>query len=503
MPYDPLTVKRMLEILPEIERRKRRAKSQRRDQERFAAMSQAPGSGNYTQTQQGGWFPTVAQYQKDYGRIGNQIVGGLGEYLTGRKADKAEEEYGNMQQSEILRVLDQMGQPKGVQGAPVEGQEPPASSNALRGYLNLLGGKDLGIESGSSKVRSTQRLENGNLGLVTDDGIQDTGIKYDYSIKTLEGADGGVYSVGTSGSGRGQTNPVMVGGSEAPPSAPPGQPPAPQVGPPPPGAPNVKLDMLTPEQNQELSSILANISDEGVAGRITQMYIESNAGKAPGAAASAAPPAGPTQLRVLTPAQKAEQEARAKLEVELGAAPRIADLEAQKTAARKEAELNTERTQTARTLLPKARASLMQLEDVSAKLLNHPGLANIVGGLWGRVPDSPTALKYFDAIMAGKPEAGAMALHRQMMGKVFMDAYETLKGGGQITEIEGQRATDAKSRMNRSQSLAEYKTAVNDFVAAVRDGLKKMEQAAGGSGQPGPAQPNARPALPAGFQWED
>jgi len=61
----------------------------------------------------------------------------------------------------------------------------------------------------------------------------------------------------------------------------------------------------------------------------------------------------------------------------------------------------------------------------------------------------------------------------QVKGKQFMQAYQTLKGGGVITEIEGEKATNALSRMNTAQSKEDFLSAVNDFQSVVEKGLER------------------------------
>jgi hypothetical protein len=56
---------------------------------------------------------------------------------------------------------------------------------------------------------------------------------------------------------------------------------------------------------------------------------------------------------------------------------------------------------------------------------------------------------------------------RQLKGQTFLQAFNTLRGGGQITEIEGQKATDAIGRLDSAQSDAEYVRALDDLRGIV------------------------------------
>ena len=60
-----------------------------------------------------------------------------------------------------------------------------------------------------------------------------------------------------------------------------------------------------------------------------------------------------------------------------------------------------------------------------------------------------------------------------------MQAYETLKGTGQITEIEGKKATAAITRMNLAQNEKEFIAAAREFQSAIRTGVKNARAKAG------------------------
>ena len=64
----------------------------------------------------------------------------------------------------------------------------------------------------------------------------------------------------------------------------------------------------------------------------------------------------------------------------------------------------------------------------------------------------------------------------QLQGNVFLQAYESLKGSGQITEIEGIKAEAAIARMNRAQGAPAFKAALNDFLDVVSTAQKRIER---------------------------
>jgi hypothetical protein len=64
----------------------------------------------------------------------------------------------------------------------------------------------------------------------------------------------------------------------------------------------------------------------------------------------------------------------------------------------------------------------------------------------------------------------------QLRGGAFLEAFQTLKGGGQITEVEGKKATDAITRMRSSQSEDEFKAAALEFKAILQRGVDRAAQ---------------------------
>ncbi|EFM61775.1 Hypothetical protein BROD_2243 [Brucella sp. NF 2653] len=84
----------------------------------------------------------------------------------------------------------------------------------------------------------------------------------------------------------------------------------------------------------------------------------------------------------------------------------------------------------------------------------------------------------------------------QIGGQAFLQAFNSLKGGGQITEIEGQKATQAIARLNAAQNPADYRQALNELRQIVMNGVQRARQQAGGGGasQTAPVQQPQAPA---------
>jgi hypothetical protein len=77
-------------------------------------------------------------------------------------------------------------------------------------------------------------------------------------------------------------------------------------------------------------------------------------------------------------------------------------------------------------------------------------------------------------------------LLNQIGGKQFLEAFESLKGGGQITQIEGDKATQAIARMSRAQTEPEFRAAVKEFKDIVKIGMERAASKAGSPDSPAP-----------------
>lgn len=95
--------------------------------------------------------------------------------------------------------------------------------------------------------------------------------------------------------------------------------------------------------------------------------------------------------------------------------------------------------------------------------------------------------------IAGTDAADFGIMNKQLVGKTFLEAFESLKGGGAITQVEGEKATDAIARLNVAQSDEAYLEALNDLKAVITRGMAVARQKAGQSG-PAPAAPPESPA---------
>lgn len=116
-----------------------------------------------------------------------------------------------------------------------------------------------------------------------------------------------------------------------------------------------------------------------------------------------------------------------------------------------------------------AQTMLKSLDEMAA----HPGKKSAVGDFYGRLPE---------ASLIGEPKEFVNRLN-QVKGQAFLKAFESLKGGGAITEQEGAKAAAAMERMNRATTEKEFDSAVADLRAVIAKGIEVQRTKASG-GQP-------------------
>lgn len=114
------------------------------------------------------------------------------------------------------------------------------------------------------------------------------------------------------------------------------------------------------------------------------------------------------------------------------------------------------------------------------ELLAHPGFGPAVG---------KSSMLQMQKI-PGTDAYDFMSRLDQIKGGAFLEAFNSLKGGGQITEVEGKKATDAIARMNNSTSEKEFKAAAEDFKSVVRTGLNRAKMKAKPVAQPTQSTPS-------------
>jgi len=94
----------------------------------------------------------------------------------------------------------------------------------------------------------------------------------------------------------------------------------------------------------------------------------------------------------------------------------------------------------------------------------HPGFENAVGAGIG--------LRF----IPGTSASDFQERFREVTSGAFLEAFESLRGGGSITEKEGEKATAAKTRMSLAQSEKEFVTAAREYQNIIRVGIGRAQE---------------------------
>jgi hypothetical protein len=134
--------------------------------------------------------------------------------------------------------------------------------------------------------------------------------------------------------------------------------------------------------------------------------------------------------------------------------------------------------------LPSATAQAQQSLDLIDSIRNDPALPSITGSIQGGL--LPAGIP---GLTGGQAGADLGVKIEQLQGTAFLQAFESLKGAGQITEIEGQKAEAAIARLKRAQSTEAYQAALDDLAGIIRSGLGRSQSKAGVAPQAAPQAP--------------
>ena len=121
--------------------------------------------------------------------------------------------------------------------------------------------------------------------------------------------------------------------------------------------------------------------------------------------------------------------------------------------------------------LPKVIQQGEQTISLVDDLLNHPGFKVSVG----KTAPIGSAMSF----VPGTDAASFDIALKQLKGKQFLEAFESLKGGGQITQIEGEKATQALSRMEKANTEDEFIKASREFQSIIKAGIGRAKAKAG------------------------
>lgn len=120
--------------------------------------------------------------------------------------------------------------------------------------------------------------------------------------------------------------------------------------------------------------------------------------------------------------------------------------------------------------LPSALETSTFTRNLIQQLRDHPG-RKFATGATGVFPGVP-----------GTPQQDFITMLDQAKGTTFLQAFEKLKGGGQITEVEGKKAEQAIARLNRTQSEEGFLKSLADLESVVSAADMRAKQKAGQGG---------------------
>jgi len=116
--------------------------------------------------------------------------------------------------------------------------------------------------------------------------------------------------------------------------------------------------------------------------------------------------------------------------------------------------------------LPKVLAQSDNMIGSIDGILNDPALDSSTGWLsW--MQGVPGSEQY---------RFGQRAL--QLQGQAFLQAFESIKGAGQITEVEGAKATQAIGRLSTAQSPEDYRQSLSELKGIIEAARQRTQDAA-------------------------
>jgi hypothetical protein len=143
------------------------------------------------------------------------------------------------------------------------------------------------------------------------------------------------------------------------------------------------------------------------------------------------------------------------------------------------AEASAKATSDAARQLPGILETSQRSINLVNELVKSPDLDKLVGNTSGQLRK----------LIPGTTEADLQARINEIQGGAFLQAFESLKGAGQITEVEGAKATSALTRMSSNQSPAEFKKAANEYIEVIENAMKRAKQKAGATVEDLPPPP--------------
>lgn len=136
--------------------------------------------------------------------------------------------------------------------------------------------------------------------------------------------------------------------------------------------------------------------------------------------------------------------------------------------------------------IPEMEQELQDLEysrNLLSSVINDPRLEGVTGTWQGAI--DPNA--FWSGLTYDEDERDLVNRIQQLSGEQFLEAFESLKGGGQITEMEGRIATQAQSRIGgRRTSVEGYKNALTEILQVQENNIVRRRNELMGTNDPIP-----------------
>lgn len=143
--------------------------------------------------------------------------------------------------------------------------------------------------------------------------------------------------------------------------------------------------------------------------------------------------------------------------------------------------------------LPKATATITRTLDVIDEMLGDgmkSGLSAMIGLPNPFLGNLGTDKEGKARVIPGSPGADFNALAEQLGGTLFLEAYNTLKGGGQIANTEGEKATQAMAALKASQTEVQFRRHLADLKTHIVRGFAAAQAHARGEDLTGASGPS-------------
>lgn len=146
------------------------------------------------------------------------------------------------------------------------------------------------------------------------------------------------------------------------------------------------------------------------------------------------------------------------------------EVKAAQTGAQEQAKLDVSNNASLPTIVQNGTQAVKLIDDI----LKDPGLSESVGGLGGMRGRQAATLPLTEG------QRNFQARADQLKGKAFLEAFNGLRGGGAITEVEGEKATDAQARMSQAQDEKSYRQALTDYQDIIKAGVERAQKKSAG-----------------------